>query len=501
MTGAQPKSLKVQAGWLLIAKVIGFAFTLFIPIVLSRVLSLREFGVYKQAFLIVTTSQAVLPLGFGMSMFYFLSREQDPARRTTAAANALLFHFLVAAIAAAVMFFRPDILFHIFGSTDLIPYAPALAVVLLLWISSYLIETLATANQDVMYSTVFIITAQLTKAAAMLTAALWTRSIQGLLYAGMIQGMVQTAILLWYMGRRFPGYWRRFSIPVLRSQIAYALPFGLAGFIYTMQTDVHNYFVSNAFGAAAFAVYSVGVAQLPLLGLMRESINSVLLGRVSYLQQEGRRKEILRLSLQVMRKLALIYWPVYALMMIVAHEFVVVLYTGRFASSVPLLRMNLTLLPFMIIVQDPILRAFAEHRYYLLVMRIVLVSILLTVLTTSLERIGLLGAVSLVVAITLAERILIILKTTRVLGFGREDARELAGLGRIAAITAAAASVAIGVRWLVISQKPLIVLAVTAAAFAAVYIALLLRTGSLQADERELAHRYWNRALSLLPGR
>jgi hypothetical protein len=202
-----------------------------------------------------------------------------------------------------------------------------------------------------------------------------------------------------------------------------------------------------------------------------------------------------------MRKLALIYWPVYALMMIVAHEFVVVLYTGRFASSVPLLRMNLTLLPFMIIVQDPILRAFAEHRYYLLVMRIVLVSILLTVLTTSLERIGLLGAVSLVVAITLAERVLIILKTTRVLGFGREDARELAGLGRIAAITAAAASVAIVVRLLVISQRPLIVLAVTATAFAAVYIALLLRTGSLQADERELAHRYWTRAMNLLPGR
>ena len=69
-----------------------------------------------------------------------------------------------------------------------------------------------------------------------------------------------------------------------------------------------------------------------------------------------------------------------------------VLYTKRFVSSVPLLRMNLTLLPFMVIVQDPILRAFAEHRYYLLALRTVLVSILFTVLTMSLERIGLLGA-------------------------------------------------------------------------------------------------------------
>ena len=499
--GYKPKSLLAQAGWLMIARVTGFAFTFLIPIVLSRVLDLKQFGLYKQAFLVVATSQSILPLGFGMSTFYFLSREHDRDKRASIAGNALLFHVFVATLAAATVFFWPGILVLIFGSADLVRYSSQIAGLLLLWISSYLIESIATANQDVMYSTVFIITAQLTKSIAMLTAALWTRSVEGVLYAGMLQGAVQTTVLLWYLQRRFAGYWRHFSLPMLRFQLSYTLPLGLAGLIYTLQNDAHNYFVSSAFGAAAFAIYSVGVAQLPLIGVMRESINAVLLGRVSYLQQEGRRKEILRLSIQVMRKLALVYWPLYALLMVVANEFVLVLYTKRFVSSVPLLRMNLTLLPFMVIVQDPILRAFAEHRYYLLALRAVLVSILFTVLTTSLERIGLLGAVSLVVAISLAERIAIILKTTRVLGFGREDARELARLGSIAAISGVAAAAAFGVRWLMIAQKPLIVLAVTAMAFWTVYAALLWRTGSLQPDERELANRYWNRALSLLPGR
>lgn len=499
--GYQPKSLLAQAGWLMIARVTGFAFTFLIPIVLSRVLDLKQFGLYKQAFLIVATAQSILPLGFGMSTFYFLSREHDPNKRASIAGNALLFHVFVAMLAGATVFFWPRILVLIFGSADLVRYSSQIAVILLLWISSYLIESIATANQDVMYSTVFIITAQLTKSLAMLTAALWTRSVEGVLYAGMLQGFVQTAVLLWYLRRRFAGFWRHISFSMLRLQLSYTLPLGLAGLIYTLQNDAHNYFVSSAFGAAAFAIYSVGVAQLPLIGVMRESINAVLLGRVSYLQQQNQRKEILRLSIQVMRKLALVYWPLYALLMVVANEFVLVLYTKRFVSSVPLLRMNLTLLPFMVIVQDPILRAFAEHRYYLLALRMVLVSILFTVLTTSLERIGLLGAVSLVVAISLAERIAIILKTTRVLGFGREDARELARLGPIAAISGIAATVAIGVRFFVIGQKPLIVLAVTAAAFATVYAVLLLRTGNLQADERELANRYWRRALSLLPVR
>lgn len=495
--GYKPKSLVAQAGWLMIARVTGFAFTFLIPIVLSRVLDLKQFGLYKQAFLIVATATAILPLGFGMSTFYFLSREHEEGKRASIAGNALLFHVFVAMLAAAAVFFWPGILTRIFGSADLLRYSNQIAAILFFWITSYLIESIATANQDVMFSTGFIIMAQFTKSIAMLSAALLTRSVEGVLYAGMVQGMLQTAALLWYLGLRFPGYWRRFSLPILRWQFSYTLPLGLASLIYTLQNDIHNYFVSNAFGAAAFAIYSVGVAQLPLIGVMRESINAVLLGRVSALQQEGRRQEILRLSMQVIRKLALVYWPLYALLMIVANEFVIVLYTGRFASSVPLLRINLTLLPFMTIVQDPILRAFAEHRYYLLAIRTVLVTILITVLTTSLDRIGLLGAVTLVVAISLTERALILYKTTRVLGFSLEDARELIPLGRIALMAGIAAAVAICTRFLLLPQKPFIVLAGTSAVFAAVYLVLLLRIGNLQDDERELASRYWNRALSL----
>ena len=499
--GYNPKSLTAQAGWLMVARVTGFAFTFLIPIVLSRVLDLKQFGLYKQAFLIVATAQSILPLGFGMSTFYFLSREHEERKRAAIAGNALLFHVLMGTLAATTVFFWPGILTHIFGSADLLRYSNQIAAILLFWITSYLIESIATANQDVMFSTAFIITAQLTKSIAMLSAALLTRSVEGVLYAGMFQGILQTAVLLWYLGLRFPAYWRRFSFSILRWQVSYTLPLGLAGLIYTLQNDIHNYFVSNAFGAAAFAIYSVGVAQLPLIGMMRESVNAVLLGRVSSLQQQGRRQEILRLSIQVMRKLALVYWPLYALLMIVANEFVIVLYTGRFESSVPLLRINLTLLPFMIIVQDPILRAFAEHRYYLLLIRAVLVTILITILTTSLDRIGLVGAVTLVVSISLVERVLILLKTTRVLGFSLKDGRELATLSRIAAITAIAAIVAFIVRLLLLPQKPGVVLILTSAAFAGVYVALLLRAGNLQADERELTRRYWGRALSLLQPR
>ena len=76
-----------------------------------------------------------------------------------------------------------------------------------------------------------------------------------------------------------------------------------------VQTDLHNYFVSNHFGPAQFAVYSIGTLQLPLMGLIWEAANSVLITRVSVLQKRNDAREIVLLVARAARKLAAVYFP------------------------------------------------------------------------------------------------------------------------------------------------------------------------------------------------
>ena len=75
------RSLTAQAFWLLVAKTLGFMFAFALPVLLTRTLSQNEYGLFKQLFLVTTTAVALLPLGFGMSAFYYLPRESNPARR------------------------------------------------------------------------------------------------------------------------------------------------------------------------------------------------------------------------------------------------------------------------------------------------------------------------------------------------------------------------------------------------------------------------------------
>src|SRR3712207_9271685 len=87
----QTSSLTVQAFWLLIAKTLAFVFAFALPVLLTRTLSQNEYGLFKQVFLIITTATALLPLGFGMSAYYYLPRESDAGRRGQVIFNILLF--------------------------------------------------------------------------------------------------------------------------------------------------------------------------------------------------------------------------------------------------------------------------------------------------------------------------------------------------------------------------------------------------------------------------
>jgi O-antigen/teichoic acid export membrane protein len=55
----------------------GFAVTFAVPLVLVRVFSTADFGLYKQLFLIQGTLAPILALGFPASLFYFVPRRPE----------------------------------------------------------------------------------------------------------------------------------------------------------------------------------------------------------------------------------------------------------------------------------------------------------------------------------------------------------------------------------------------------------------------------------------
>jgi hypothetical protein len=97
---------------------------------------------------------------------------------------------------------------------------------MLLWIVSSLLEIVPIANQEIKLASVAIVCVHLTRTIFYLAAVLSFGTVRALIYAAVLQGVLQTAILGWYLQSRFPGFWRCFNLAVMRRQLSYTPPIG-----------------------------------------------------------------------------------------------------------------------------------------------------------------------------------------------------------------------------------------------------------------------------------
>jgi O-antigen/teichoic acid export membrane protein len=459
--------------WLTFAKTVGFVFSIALPLLLVRRLDREQYGLYKQAFLLITTAMTVLPVGVPMSAFYFLPREKTRRRETVL--NIVLFHVAVGSLACGALVLFPSILTAIFGDARLAPYSAWIGTAILFWITGAFLDMLPVANDEIRLAAACIIGIQASRALIFVGAVLFFGTLRSLLAAAILHGLVQTLVLGCYLESRFAGFWHAFDWQMLREQLSYAIPLGAAGILMIVQTDLHNYFVSNHFGPALFAVYALGTLQLPLMGLIQEATNSVLITRVSILQKNNESREIVLLVARAARKLAAVYFPVFVFLMVAGREFIRVLFTARFTDSWPIFAINLTLLPLGILLLDPLYRAFQRERYFLLRLRLILAGILILTLWMFTARLGLLGVIAVVVAIAATERTVMAVHFGRLLGVTARDAALLRDVARIALASLAAGVAADAVRLSLLRANALAILAGSGVVFAVVYLGILAR--------------------------
>jgi O-antigen/teichoic acid export membrane protein len=465
------------------AKTFAFAATFVLPLLLVRKLSQAEFGLYKQVFLVATTAVSLLPMGFSMSAFYYLAREEE--KKNAIILNILLVHATIGMISLLALACFPSLLVTVFNSPELGPLSPLLGVMVLVWTLSTLLDAFPVAYQELKLASLLILVSQVAKTILLLAAALMFGTVQSLVVAGLLYGLVQLALLAWYVRSRFPGVFGGIDWAFFRAQLSYAWPLGLAGLLFFLQSDLHHYLVSYFYGPALYAVYAVGCFQLPLVGILFESVGSILIPKVSVLHKEERHREVILLMARVMRKLAAFYFPLYVFLMLFGREFLVALFTPKFLDSWPIFAINLTTLPFYCIMLDSLQRSYAELRYFFLKLRVAAIVVLVPALVLATMHFGLIGAILVAIASNLLERTLGIVYVSRLLGITRADLGLLRDVGKIALASAAAGAAAAAVRF-AMPARPLAVLIVCGLAFGVAYLAAVLALGIVTPDEHAI---------------
>src|SRR5262252_1375159 len=416
-----------RAAWLTTANSIAFGLSFIAPLMLVRTLSQTEFGVYKQVFQILMSTISLLNLQVASTAYYFVPRAPD--KKLQVMINVLAFYTAAGALVAALFIFYPECALLVFESDELPAYMPLLGVTILLWLVSSNLEVVPLALGDVRGSSVFIVISQLTKSALTVGAALAFQSVRAMIWAAAIQGMLQILFMLVYIRRRLGQRFKRvrdaFDPALFKAQIGNALPFGLGSFAQTAQGDLHSFMVSRFFPPAGFAVYSAGLFQLPLLGLLTTSFSSALIPEVSKLAAAGERRAIIPIWLDAVRKLALVIVPICALMFVLRYEIITLLFTRAYSEAAPLFGIYLVSALLPITLTGSPIRAHEEFKFFRFKLHLALLPLTFGALYVGIHAAGLIGAVTALVGLQTLEAAIVLTAVGRRLGFIASDLRHL----------------------------------------------------------------------------
>lgn len=469
---------------------VGYVAAFGIPVVLARIFDIQEYGTYKLLFLVFGTLYGIAQLGMAESLYYFLPRHARDSGRHVC--NALIALTLAGVACVALLGSLQSRVAAWFDKPEISDHLVLLGTLLALMLTTTVFEIVMISRKQHLRAALTYAGSDLARTLLFVVPAIGFRSVRGVLAGAVTFAALRLIAMLVYLGREF-GRNLRPDYSLLRHQLAYALPFALAVGIEVVQINLHQYVVAARFDAVTFAFYAVGCLQIPLVDLVMTSTVNVMMVKMAEDTSAGHRQAAVALWHETVWRLALVIFPLTALLLVAAREVIVTLYTARYLPSVPIFMVwSLTILPVVFAV-DGVLRVYAQTRF-LLVMNIVRLAFVAALVGVFLSAFGLAGAVLVTLLATVLVKAMGVVWIAHVL---HVPVRDVLPWKRLASVALKAAGAAVPAFWIThrLSLPPLAALICAFVAYAVTYAALMWGTITSETDGGAIPFA-WGRRVS-----
>jgi len=345
-----------QALPLVLARMTAAVITVVTPLYLARKLSLEEYGTYKQIFLLCGPILSILSLGMAQSLYYFVPRAQGPR---SVLLQTQLFNLAMGLVGAVLLWAALPFAAERFPNPALLLFRGELAFFVLFSLAGGLLETTLTSQGRTRASALVYVGYEVLKSVALVAPFLLGFGMKGAMAALAVLTLTRFCVTLSMVlsaeggGPSWAG---------LRAQLAYALPFGAAMLLSIPQQVAHQYAVALSVPPALYAVYAVGCFQVPLVDLFYSPTSEVLMVRVGQLDKQGLGVQAAGLFREATRKLALVFIPASAFLVLSAPWVVRALFGGKFDAAVPIFRVSVLGIMLACLPLDGLLRARGQTR-------------------------------------------------------------------------------------------------------------------------------------------
>jgi O-antigen/teichoic acid export membrane protein len=330
-------------------------------VVLARLLTIYDYATYRQTLLAYAFAAPLLMLGLPQALYYFLPGEKEQPR-SRLADNLILLSIMGALFTLFLLFGGNRLLAWRFKNPDLARTLLVLAPYPLFMLPISAVGACLVARNRVKHAAFFNVLSSVFKLSIILSAVMiWRTPLAAIVGTVVAAGLILLpALKLMFAccedGSILP------STDGMWSQLKYAVPLGLAGFIGRISVSLDKIIVSSMCPPEEFAVYVNGAFEIPLIGILTGSVMAVLVPEFVQMYKADRHQDLSELWHRAMIKCSLFIMPVMVFLFLMAPEVIRILFSDKYVDSVHPFRVYLLALPVRITTFGTIFMAAGRNR-------------------------------------------------------------------------------------------------------------------------------------------
>lgn len=426
------------ASALMTARMLAFAATFCIPMVLSRALTPEQFGTYKQAFLIYGTFYYIAQCGMAESLYYFIPGAKERARQL--AWNAFFALGGMAVLSCLALFAGGGALARWMGNPALAAEIPLVAAYLALTLPATVLEIVLIAEGRPVAAAAAYATSDAIRAACLVLPVIFVPGVHGVMAGAVLFAALRLTACAGFLGRGAAAPIRP-DRALLARQVRYAAPFGAAVLIEIFQQNLHQYVVSGRFDTKTFAIYAVGCLQVPFVDFVAAPLCNLMMVDMRRSLGADDPEEAAELFRETTSRIAMFVVPLIVWLVLMSDDLITVLFTPAYAAAAPVFRIWSVILGLAVLQTDGVLRVFAETRFLFALSVLKLVVTLLTI-GPFIRTMGLAGAAMAPLVAVLLSKTVSLARLRSLLGVRIGSLLPWGSLTRTFLVTAAAACAA-----------------------------------------------------------
>lgn len=334
------------------------------PLFLTRFLSQENYGLYNQFYVLLGFAGSIFAFGMQSNLYYFYPNSDKPTQK--ALIGNTLISMMVLSLIAMFFLVVPQLSSLFIKSEKLLQYVYLIGICIFFYIPTQLLFPLFVIKGDKKSSVIFPPAENIVRIVFVIVAALTFGSLKSIFIALIVYHLILFLITIVYSYapiRKIEG--RLFDWALLKSQLVYVLPFGLAVILSTLLRQFDKMLCISYITPEEYAIYALAFFGIPGINQVYDSIGEVYILNMSAAYKEGDNKKTVSFYQEYVWKLLSFSMPLILIFSLFAPTVFELLFPKRYLASVPFFRVYILSFVIGALGAGLVLRASGKTRYTL----------------------------------------------------------------------------------------------------------------------------------------